>query len=223
MSFELGERRVSQGSRDRAQRLVEQRAFAAFLGDDSSRRRPEGPSLIQSFLPPSLRIRQTGPILQAGIQGIGDLIRNPGGLNPNVADAVRGRLAQESENIATNFRGIGANQRGAAARSNLPVSIKNALESALGVSQERAQRSARRGALADSEQLRRQDLQKTFDILNSILQFTSSGRSGAITGIEGASRLDQQNSASNMAFLGSLLSGLGSSGRSQQQQPNPVQ
>ncbi len=95
---------------------------------------------LQKFLPPSLRFGNTGEFLRSGIQGIGDLIQNPGGLSPNVLDAIRPFLAQESENIATNFRGTRANQAGAAARSNLPVSIKNALASSLDVSEERAQR-----------------------------------------------------------------------------------
>ncbi len=54
---------------------------------------------LQKFLPPSLRIGETGDILQSGVQGIGELIRNPGGLSPNVLDAIRPFLAQESENI----------------------------------------------------------------------------------------------------------------------------
>ena len=174
---------------------------------------PFDSNLIQGFLPPSLRQGQVGGILQGGVQGIGDLIRNPGGLNPNVAQAILPSLSRTSENIATNFRGIGANQAGAAARGNLPVSIKNALSASLDVAQERAQRGARRSALTDSEELRRKDLSQVFQLLNTILQFTQSGRGGAITGIQASEGLNQQNFAANLASIGSILSGVGNSPR----------
>lgn len=163
--------------------------------------------LIQGFLPPSLQLPTTGPILGAGVRGIGELIRQPGMLSPTVADAIRQRLAVESENIAQNFRGIGAQQAGAAARQNIPVSIRTALGSALDVAQERAQRGARRGALIESEQLRRQDLEQTFRILDAILQFTSAGRGQAVAGLGAAAGTAAQRRAANLAFFGSLLSG----------------
>jgi hypothetical protein len=125
----------------------------------------------------------TGNILESGIQGIGDLIRNPGALNPQVAEALNSLLAMESQNIAQNFRGIGQQQAGALARGNVPVSIRGALESALSVAQERAQRGARQGALGRSEELRRQDLQQTYAILDAILQFTSAGKGQAVSGL----------------------------------------
>ncbi len=167
---------------------------------------------LQKFLPPSLRIGQTGEFLQSGIQGIGELIQNPGGLSPNVLDAIRPFLAQESENIQTNFRGIRANQAGGAARSNLPVSIKNALASSLDVSEERAQRGARRGAIQDSDQLRRQDLSQTFAILDSILQFLSSGRGQATQGLGAAAGAEAQSQAAVLSFIGSLGSSAATAG-----------
>jgi hypothetical protein len=167
---------------------------------------PFSSGTIQGFLPGPLRAPFTDPILGAGIEGIGDLIRNPGGLSPTVSDAIRQRLAAESESIAQNFRGIGANQAGRAARENVPVSIKTALGSALDVAQERAQRGARREALIDSDALRRQDLGQTYNLLDALLQFTSSGRGQAIQGLGAASNNAQQRQASNLAAFGSLLS-----------------
>ncbi len=175
---------------------------------------------IQAFLPPQLRQDQIGGILQSGVQGIGDLIKNPGGLAPNVGQAIGPRLAIESENIAQNFRGIRANQAGLSARSNLPVSIRGALSSALDVAQARAQRGARRQALTDTDSLRRQDLGQTFSLLDTLLQFTSSGRGHGIQGLGAAANLNQQNSAANQAFLGSIMSGLASnSGKGQKDVP----
>lgn len=191
---------------------------------------------IQKFLPPSLRIGVgpiidtrgrgplgatqppefgalrgagvgTGDILATGIQGIGDLIRRPGGLSPTVAEAILPRLAAQSERIAQEFRGIGAQQAGAAARGNVPLSIRTALQSALDVAQARAQRGARREALSESEQLRRRDLAQTFAILDAILQFISSGRGQAIAGLGQAAEASAQRQASRQAFIGSLASG----------------
>ena len=164
----------------------------------------------QRFLPPSLRYDQVGSTLETGLQGIGDLIRNPGRLSPTVADAIRQRLAGESENIAQNFRGIGSQQAGQAARGNVPVSIKGALESALAVAQERAQRGARREALMDSDTLRRQDLGQTYSLLDTILQYISSGRGQAIPGLGAAADIRARGDAALAAGVGSAASNVGS-------------
>lgn len=160
---------------------------------------------IQRFLPPSLRLGKTGEILRGGIEGIGDLIRRPGGLSPTVSEAILPRLALESENIAQQFRGVRAEQAGRAARTNLPVSIRNALASALDVAQERAQRGTRREALAESERLRRADVGQTFGILDAILQFLQSGRGGAIRGLGQAAQSEAQRQAGTQALIGSIL------------------
>lgn len=160
---------------------------------------------IQKFLPPALRQSQTGAFLNAGIQGIGGLITDPGGLSPNVEDAIRQRLATQSESIAQDFRGIQSQAAGRGARTNAPVSIKNALASAIDIAQSRAQRGARREALTDTDQLRRQDLQQTFQILNTILQFISSGRGQGVAGLGAAGEIGQNRQAANLAFLSSAL------------------
>ena len=113
-------------------------------------------------------------MLTSGMEGIAELLRNPGGLSPGVADAIRARLAEESQSIAQNYRGIESNMAGRAARTNAPVSIKNSLASALDVAQERAQRGARQTALTESDTLRRQDLSQVYALLDAPPHFTSS-------------------------------------------------
>jgi hypothetical protein len=164
--------------------------------------------VVQKYLPFALRYRNVDPYLGAGVEGIGNLIRNPGSLSPDVADAIRMRLASESENIAQNYRGIGANQAGAGARGNVPISIRTALDSALNTQQERAQREARRGALADSESLRRQDLGQTYNLLNTILQFMQSGKGQAIQGFGSAGVMEQNTKGTELSALGSIISSL---------------
>ena len=188
-------------SKSKASRKLERLSSAAF-----------DTNTIQRLLPPSLRANRTGAIIDTGIQGIGDLIRNPGGLSPNVLDAIRPRLAAESESIAGNFRGIQAQRAGAAARSNTPVSLRDAVARAVDVAQERAQRGARREALTDSDKLRRQDLGQTFTLLDSILRFISSARGQGIPGLAAAAGIDQRRQASNLAGVGNLVSGLAQSG-----------
>lgn len=170
---------------------------------------PYGSNTIQGFLPGPLQSGITDPILLQALLSIQRQISNPGGLSPGVAEAILPRQAAESQNVATNFQGIRANQEGAAARNNLPVSIKTALGSALDVAQERAQRGVRNQALQDSEALRRSDTASVYPLLDTLLQFTQSGRGGAITGLGEAAKLAQNRQASGLAGIGSVLSGLG--------------
>ena len=160
---------------------------------------------IQRFLPPALRNEFTGKTLEEGIARLGELISNPGGLSPTVSDAIRPRLAAESQNIAQSYRGIASNQAGAAARGNLPVSIKNALSSALDAAQERAQRAARGEALTQSETLRREDLKQVYALLDALLQFTGQGRGYASAGLGAAAQSSAQRQAATMALIASLL------------------
>lgn len=159
-------------------------------------------------MPPALQWGNVGPDVTRGIQNIGQLLQNPGGLSPNVADAINPRLAAESQNIAANFRGIGSNQAGAAARGNLPTSIKAALSSALDIAQERAQRGARGEALQQSETLRRQDMSQVYDLLNSILGFLSSARGSAAQTLGTVSAAQSQNQAANLELYSRLADSL---------------
>ena len=167
---------------------------------------PYASSEIQGFLPPALQENFTGPITLQGLMAIAELLRNPGGMRSGVADAIRPRLAQESATIAQNYRGIQSNQAGAAARGNLPVSIKSALQSALDVAQERAQRGARQTALSESESLRREDIGQTYKLLDTLLQFTSSGRGQAIPGLQAAAQMAGNRQAAQQASYGTILS-----------------
>lgn len=173
---------------------------------------PFGSKKIQKFLPWQLRDDQVNPTLDMGFAGIADLIRRPGSLSPTVSEAIAPRLAIESQNIAQNFRNIGSQQAGAASRGNVPVSIRTALQSALDVAQERAQRSSRMEALTQSDQLRREDLGKTFQILDAILGFLNSGRGIAGQAIQGAVNVRETNTAATLGMYGSLLNTLASSG-----------
>ena len=183
-------------------RTSEERALSKFSTA------PYSSGTIQGFLPPALQDRFTGPMLTSGMGGIAELLRNPGGLSPTVADAIRPRLAAESQSIAENYRGIGSNWAGMAARTNAPVSIKGALASALDVAQERAQRGARQTALTESEGLRREDIGQTYKLLDTLLQFTSSGRGQAIPGLGAAANASAERQASRMAGLGNILSNI---------------
>lgn len=173
---------------------------------------PFGSRKNQDLLPKALRKSTTGPMLQDWIGQLGDLLKNPGGLSPTVSAAILPRLAMESESIAQNFRGIGENQAGAAARGNAPVSIKNALSAALDIAQERAQRQARMGALAESAALRREDIGQGFNLLDAIRNFLATQK-GLETSVYGTRVQDSASrQAANTQMLGSLLSGLASSG-----------
>jgi hypothetical protein len=77
----------------------------------------------------------------------------------------------------------------------------------LDVAQQRAQSGARREALTASDQLRRQDLGQTFNILDAILAFISSGRGQAAQGFATGAGIQQQRQAANQAFVGGLLGG----------------
>lgn len=167
---------------------------------------PFGGPQIQNFLPESLRSKNVNQLLQSGIQGIGNLIQNPGRLDPNVSDAIRPRLAGQSENLAQNFRGIRSQSAGTAARTNSPVSLKNSLAQALNVEEARGQRGLERNALSDSDQLRRQDLSQVFKIFEAMNAFVNS-RFGGTAGILGqVAGSENDKKAAGIGAIGSLFS-----------------
>lgn len=166
---------------------------------------------FQSYFPEPLRFGHTNPIISSGLAGIADLLKNPGGISPTVSDAIRPFLANESQNIATNYRGLAENQAGAAARGNVSVPIRAALDSALGIAQERAQREARNTAIGQSEQLRRSDLSQLFNLLDILQQFGATGRGQGLQGLGAAADINQRRQAANLAFM-STMATLGASG-----------
>lgn len=168
---------------------------------------PFGSNASQRLLPKQLRKRTTGPILNDWISQLGDLIKNPGGLSPTVSEAVIPRLSMESQSIGQNYRNMQAENAGAAARSNLPVSIKNALARALDIAQERAQRDARFAALTESDQLRRQDIGQGFNLMDAIKSFLGMQK-GIDTQVYGQRLQDSASrQAATMQLIGSLFSG----------------
>lgn len=163
---------------------------------------------IQRFLPPELRAKFSGPLLTAGMQRIASLLNNPGGISPTIADALRPWLSQESQSIGQNYRNLASNQAGALARGNAPVSIKTALQSALDVAQERAQRQARGEAMTQSEQLRRSDLDQFYKLLDALFQFTSAGRGTAVQGLAAASNAGVQRQGQDKQLTASIIQSL---------------
>jgi hypothetical protein len=125
-------------------------------------------------------------------------------MGAEVSTAIQPRLGTESELIGRNFRGLGQEQAGMGARSNLPVSIKAALQAALGMGQDRAQRDARRSAMTEGEQLRRSDLEQTYKLLDSMLGFTSAGRGQSMQGLGAAAGAESSSDSSTLATLASL-------------------
>jgi len=163
----------------------------------------------QKYLPGPLQAGNVNPYLSKGIAGIGELMSNPGGINPNISQAIAPWLANESQSISQNFRGLGQNQAGALARGNAPVSIKAALEAAMGMNQERAQRSARNEAMGQSEQLRRGDLEQTYKLLQQILGFADSGGNMALQGLGQNASNAVNRQAATQAMVGSIASSFG--------------
>jgi hypothetical protein len=168
---------------------------------------------LQYHLPPELRMGQTGPLIGAGMEGIGSLIRNPGQLSSAVSSSVAPGVGMESQGIAQQFRNEATNQAGAAGANNLSPAVKAMLQQILGTSQEGAQRGARTKGLGSTDQLKRQDLDQTYKLLDTIMQFIASGRGQTIPGLIGAAENRAQNynrsSTANLASLASLLQGLG--------------
>lgn len=168
---------------------------------------------IQRYLPDVLRNANINPALFGGMAGISNLLRNPGSLSPTVADAVRPQVAQESQQIAQNFRNMGMQQAGTAARSGMPVSLQGALNSALDIAHARAQRGAQQGALGQSAQLQRSDLDNFFKLLDMMHTYGSTGRGQAIQAYGGASGDDAKKQAAKMAMMAAMIGAFASNSR----------
>lgn len=175
----------------------------------------ENPEIQMPFLPAVLRTQNINRFLDPAIKQLGQLLTNPGGIGSNLQSAIAPRLEAERAQIGQNFQNIKSEAAGSAARTNTPVSLKGALSKALDTAEARAQRQAGQQAVAESEEIRRQDVPQAFNILDAILQFTSSGRGQAVSGLGGAGQLDlqsrgiqQQQNAAALAGLGSLANSL---------------
>ena len=173
-----------------------------FLGGGGGAERPDIQALnfanfqTQRLLPRAFRQSSRGgivdPFIRSGLQGIGQLIQNPGGLAPNVGAAIGPRLSIESERIGRNLRGQQSEAQGNLSRSGLGnTPFAAALNVALERAAARDQSVARRSALSETDQLRRQDLGQVFQLLQAQLSFLNSGR-----GIQ-SQQLGQQFQAAN--------------------------
>ena len=99
-----------------------------------------------------------GQGMNAGIENLANFWRNPGGISPGISAAISPLLANETDRIQR----TGANQvsqaTGSLARSGVGGGMAAALETAISRANSRDIATARRGAIAQSEQLRRQDM-----------------------------------------------------------------
>jgi hypothetical protein len=169
----------------------------------------EGPAL-QNFLPEALRVRNINPFLDAGINNLSQLLLNPGGINPLLGQSTEERIQSETGLVNQNFENIKAEQAGQAARTNVPVSLKGALSKALDTAQARASREVTQNAVAESEDLRRGDVGQTFNLLDTILNFVSSGRGQAVGGLGAAGQLNLQAQNAQAQQNAALSAGIGS-------------
>lgn len=182
-------------------------------------RSPFASKEVQQLLPPYLRRGATGPMLQSGMQGIGQMLTSPGKLSGTVAPALLPQQAMQSDAIARASHGTMANRMGAAGASNLPANIRMAIMSMLQGGQAGAQRGVQGQALTQSDALRKQDLMHTYKIYDAILQYLSSARGQAIEGLAGAAPAQMNKEAANTAAVGAgiqalanILSGVGTNG-----------
>ena len=187
---------------------------------------------IQKLLPPSLRSAfptegrrrsrssiESGditPFLNAGIQGIGQRAARPGLLSPQIAQALQAQFALASQGLAGTSRATAAKLANRLGATGAGSGAKATAGAAGLVGQERAQRGLRGKGLLQTGQLQRADQQQTFNLLDTILQFISSGRGQNIQGLRGAGQLaigqqafTNQQRAANIASLGSALSSIG--------------
>ena len=190
-----------------------------FLGGGGGAERPDIQALnfanfqTQRLLPRAFRQSSRGgivdPFIRSGLQGIGQLIQNPGGLAPNVGAAIGPRLSIESERIARDTRGLQSQAQGNLARagqSNTPFA--QALNVALERAAARDQSVARRSALSETDQLRRQDLGQVFQLLQAQLSFLNSGRGIQSQALGQQFKASQTDRAANAAQLAGLVQGL---------------
>lgn len=150
----------------------------------------------------------------AGVKNLGELFRNPGGLQGNVAGAIAPRLAMESDSIGRNTRNIQQEAGGSLARAGMGGGPwAQALNAAIQQGGARQMADARRGAMAESEQLRRQDLSRVMDMYQLLLNFTTAGRNTALgvgtQSIQQGQINTQQQNQQQSGYLAALSAILG--------------
>ena len=149
-----------------------------------------------------------GDALLRGGEQLQGLFRNPGSVNPNISGAIAPLVAAETDRIQR----TGANQlsqaAGTMARTGAGGGMYAALEAAMNRANSRDIAGARRGAVAQSEGLRRQDLGTLLQTLQYLQDTTMQGR-GVRQGAKAQSMQqnaqNQQNKAANLSTWGSVL------------------
>ena len=153
-----------------------------------------------------------GNELMAGMRNLGALFRTPGSISPTLSAAISPMLAMETERIGRTTAGQISEAAGAAGRSGLGSSgMAMALQRAIERAGARDISTAKRGAIAQSEQLRRQDLDQMLNLINMITNASFQGRN--ITLGHAAQQIEkqgqkQQQQAATYATYASLLGAL---------------
>ena len=168
--------------------------------------------LLQPFRMYDNTARKWLPFGDAALRGgenLQQLFRNPGSVSPGISGAIAPLVAAESDRIQR----TGANQlsqaAGTMARTGAGGGMYAALEAALNRANSRDIAGARRGAVAQSEGLRRQDLGTLLQTLQYIQDTTMQGRNirqGAQAQSLQQSQQKQQQQAATYATYASLLS-----------------
>ncbi len=154
-----------------------------------------------------------GKSLNAGAANLGDLFRNPGGMSPNTSAALAPIFSQQSNQVARQTAGSMAEARGAQSRSGVASGgWAQALQAAIQNAGNRNLANSRGAAIAQSEELRRNDLATLIQhmqfMTNTGLQVSNleNGQRATSASISQASNQSkQQDRAATMAAIASIV------------------
>lgn len=152
---------------------------------------------------------ELGTGLTSGASNLAELFQNPGGLSSNVSRAIAPRLAMEATQIAANQRNQMSEAKGRAARSGIGGGkFAQALESAIQNAGARNMATARQGAMLQSEQMRRQDLDSMLQYVQMLINGTLQGRNiqlGKSAQALDAQKAKSQEKSAELAAYASLI------------------
>jgi len=156
------------------------------------------------------------PFINSGVRQLGLLSAFPGVLNPQVAPALKAGTAMQSTQAAQNDTAQAQRVMNRLASTGGSQGANPLATAAMNLSADASQRGVRGAALSQTDQLKRSDTQQTYNLLDAVLKFISSGRGQSVAGLQGAAQLaqsqkaiQQQYQASQLAMLGSGLSSFG--------------
>lgn len=176
----------------------------------------------QKFLPDFLRTAtgkrgerptEFGRSLSQSLGLLSQLFTNPGGINPELSQAIAPLLALQSQSIARQSEAELASAQGSLARAGLGSSgIKGALEAAIQRAGNRDIASTRMQAILQSEQLRRDDLARAEEMMRFLADFGLQAKNvkagkKAQAASRDASReqASAQKTAATVATIGSIV------------------